>query len=1140
MPLFAPKQPSLPTYTPPVSGNSTPNRFTTHHSPLPPTSGAIAEKIALSYNNNNNHGTKQLGRRLANCFVPMRIQIGHSTVPPGSSSSTTRASIVTSKREIVIPVLAWLHPLRPLNSNSNYMSKRRDSHHVSSQNNLYSSTPIHFTTSPWRILIAIVGTIIILFFVGSTSVKLTKPIVKRLTHKTQMPWSEPSTLVFSDTEIERIWRWEIASGQYPSKRPIDIELSRGMGQDALTATATTTTTTTLENPGLPKLSEDEAKRERQVKQEVERRLRDQTRQGKRNEMSSSSSPAVEIIAVGPKRQYMDVPQSRKADASYPRRPRLGATIDMDAVMDHCDFATDKYVRDCLDVLRSNAGLSTTSLRRGIMDSWRITFETSPLSSSSSNVMSGRTRDILEAHRHDMTTLLHNSTSSTFASLLASRQQMTLSQTSSSSSSSSRHNLDVPRHFEPHSSHPTADPACDPDYPHLFHIFWAGPFTDKPYSAALSFLYTQNLQLSKPMNSNSKPPVDVCRPQLWIWINPGPASSLPDRHAVSKMMKDLSNNPWSAPLLHQRFKDSIKFKLWNTTEQLDGVSEMKGWREMALFNSGGVKYGGKDDLHAQDDIDNSSSETDNDESLDKRGTHQDAQVVNAEQAQRDAGVVTHDSAERALSSARQEQSDPSTANVTGVAAALPTKARDELFERVGSTSTKYDRLTVVLSDMARFVLTHRFGGVYLDADTLLLRDWTEMFNWHGSFAYRWSRLEKYNTAVLKLQRGSAIGNFLFRTAVSNGLDFHPMTISRYTKDARLEGLLLRLPDALFDPAWLNTEYYQRDRPPFPYFKRFEDFFETPKEIAAAPSSVGFQGFFQGAFSYHYHNGWWMPFDSNRNFPDLGSRFQKNERLARGRLLRTKLQDLPLSLRDQVIKQGGHVGGPSPTEPKERMGAATATTVSTKFTQGRDHDDDESMATWGEDESDFDTLDWSQETVEQDDRDLSWSAVLKRTFESYIRGDSPNMYGEWINWNDEDDDVDDDDKVASKGRVRMRFDESDEVQEMEKLLVARGDGAQQAFVCNACPYKYPIQGLYVEKHHLERKVPDDVLGGEDSWKNVDSTPADCKKCGSERAFFMQLQIRSADEPMTTFYRSVLLLVRSTWANRLTDDHEWLILN
>ena len=31
-----------------------------------------------------------------------------------------------------------------------------------------------------------------------------------------------------------------------------------------------------------------------------------------------------------------------------------------------------------------------------------------------------------------------------------------------------------------------------------------------------------------------------------------------------------------------------------------------------------------------------------------------------------------------------------------------------------------------------------------------------------------------------------------------------------------------------------------------------------------------------------------------------------------------------------------------------------------------------------------------------RDLDWSAALKRTFESYIRGERPNMYGEWIKW------------------------------------------------------------------------------------------------------------------------------------------------
>jgi WD repeat and SOF domain-containing protein 1 len=57
-------------------------------------------------------------------------------------------------------------------------------------------------------------------------------------------------------------------------------------------------------------------------------------------------------------------------------------------------------------------------------------------------------------------------------------------------------------------------------------------------------------------------------------------------------------------------------------------------------------------------------------------------------------------------------------------------------------------------------------------------------------------------------------------------------------------------------------------------------------------------------------------------------------------------------------------------------------------------------WGDDEDlDFADLDWSEETVEEDDRDLSWAAVLKRTFESFVRGERPNLYGEWIDFDTE---------------------------------------------------------------------------------------------------------------------------------------------
>ncbi|XP_024522140.1 DNA-directed RNA polymerase III subunit RPC10-like isoform X1 [Selaginella moellendorffii] len=53
-------------------------------------------------------------------------------------------------------------------------------------------------------------------------------------------------------------------------------------------------------------------------------------------------------------------------------------------------------------------------------------------------------------------------------------------------------------------------------------------------------------------------------------------------------------------------------------------------------------------------------------------------------------------------------------------------------------------------------------------------------------------------------------------------------------------------------------------------------------------------------------------------------------------------------------------------------------------------------------------------------------------------------------------------------------------------------------------------------LKNKEVDDVMGGEDAWKNCDRTPVTCAKCNYGHAYFMLVQIRSADEPSTAFYR------------------------
>ncbi|KAI5898419.1 uncharacterized protein SCHCODRAFT_02612047 [Schizophyllum commune H4-8] len=622
---------------------------------------------------------------------------------------------------------------------------------------------------------------------------------------TRIPFmGDPPTLVYTRSDLQKIWEWEVASGHYPSRRPIPEQI--GFAKP-------------IRNPGVPPYKTNRFKAPPGIR------------------------PTTDSEGVGAQRVYLDI-QSRPPNVAYPPRPVPGSAADLDIVMDNCDFSENKYVRDCLEVLRVGAGLDNGQrLRRGEMDDWKYIYMEQPDTYNVSRSDAGGSISPITAlaSEGDPNSGLNRRWGVDWEPSLK---------------------LRPPVEQHPYSALPEP---CDPENPRIFHMFWTGPFTDKPYMALLSFLFTQNTGL----HLDNFPSRSACRPQFWLWINPGPAASVPNPNVVREMFDGLKDNPWAAPFLHPRFKDVIHFKMWNTTEQLDGVPELKDeWRHLdSLFNSGG-------------------------------------HVMQVPKKQ-------------------EEQSSSSAAK----------KDDDDMMNRLGSKSaSSYDRLSVILSDMARFVLCHRFGGIYLDADTIFLRDWEELWGWKGAFAYRWSRLPKYNTAVLKLNKQSALGTFLFRTALKNNMDFHPMTVARYTKDAYLEPLLLRLPDALFDSAWLNTEDFQRDRPPQPYLTDFSEFFETPAQSGGAPLALGFDGFYKGAYSYHFHNYWWKPFDPARNWPDLGERFIAGERQAREALRAT--------------------GVPAPVD-------------------GAEHTAD-------------------------DKRDLDWSTVLKRTFESYIRGERPNMYGEWLKW------------------------------------------------------------------------------------------------------------------------------------------------
>lgn len=97
--------------------------------------------------------------------------------------------------------------------------------------------------------------------------------------------------------------------------------------------------------------------------------------------------------------------------------------------------------------------------------------------------------------------------------------------------------------------------------------------------------------------------------------------------------------------------------------------------------------------------------------------------------------------------------------------------------------------------------------------------------------------------------------------------------------------------------------------------------------------------------------WLPFDPSRNWPDLGERFAKGENALR---------------------------------EAQRAASSSLRAAAARTSTEEDLDEDELNAGVTK----RDDMD--------DEVDLSWSTVLKRTFEAYLRGDRPNMYGEWIKW------------------------------------------------------------------------------------------------------------------------------------------------
>ncbi len=87
----------------------------------------------------------------------------------------------------------------------------------------------------------------------------------------------------------------------------------------------------------------------------------------------------------------------------------------------------------------------------------------------------------------------------------------------------------------------------------------------------------------------------------------------------------------------------------------------------------------------------------------------------------------------------------------------------------------------------------------------------------------------------------------------------------------------------------------------------------------------------------------------------------------------------------------------------------------------------------------------------------------------------------------------------------------------LLLERSVNVMR-FYCKTCPYVFNINQTLKNYSVFDKKSSDSILGGKEAWENVAKTDVTCPKCEAGKAYFRQIQIRSADEPSTIFYKCV----------------------
>ncbi|EAY09943.1 hypothetical protein TVAG_482170 [Trichomonas vaginalis G3] len=86
----------------------------------------------------------------------------------------------------------------------------------------------------------------------------------------------------------------------------------------------------------------------------------------------------------------------------------------------------------------------------------------------------------------------------------------------------------------------------------------------------------------------------------------------------------------------------------------------------------------------------------------------------------------------------------------------------------------------------------------------------------------------------------------------------------------------------------------------------------------------------------------------------------------------------------------------------------------------------------------------------------------------------------------------------------------------LLLVDTSGDRTQLKCRACNFVMGFVGRTVQSAPLNPLDVKALITNDDAMSFQNKTQARCDKCGHNEAFFTEIQIRSADEPATLFFK------------------------